>query len=439
MVYSDNLALDPSINTGGDANSRRVALLGRMRLQLPLALLFGVVIPGLARGRWENFADQVASYDNSLLGTLAAMLLGFLIYRKVTALPGANALTNILPAFVTSYASIMVVFLALRLDYSRTQFLLSFVLVTALFYVLTFAVARARRPAFAIVPGGRSDVLKQAPGVSWREVGSPAAAEAHSRLPLVADLRHGGLTEEWERYIAETAISGRRVFNAKQLQESLEGRVQIEHLSENEFGHLAPDSLYAPAKRYIDALTALVALVFLFPVFVILALAIRLESRGPAIFRQQRMGYRGRPFTVYKFRSMRLRRSEADPLRADMTQSDDARITRLGRLIRKTRLDELPQIFNILCGEMSWIGPRPETLRLSSLYEQKIPFYRYRHIVRPGISGWAQVKQGHVTSVDDVRAKLEYDFYYVKHFSLWLDILIGLQTLRVMLSGHGAR
>lgn len=123
----------------------------------------------------------------------------------------------------------------------------------------------------------------------------------------------------------------------------------------------------------------------------------------------------------------------------DMTLADDARITRVGRFIRKTRIDELPQLLNILLGHMSWIGPRPETLRLAGWYDSELAFYRYRHIVRPGITGWAQVKQGHVTSVADVRDKLQFDFYYVKNFSIWLDALICIHTVRVMLTGHGAK
>jgi lipopolysaccharide/colanic/teichoic acid biosynthesis glycosyltransferase len=136
---------------------------------------------------------------------------------------------------------------------------------------------------------------------------------------------------------------------------------------------------------------------------------------------------------------MREARHSGNAREADITKSDDDRITAVGRFIRKTRIDELPQIVNILMGQMSWIGPRPETLRLSEWYESDIPFYRYRHIVRPGISGWAQVRQGHVADVDDVREKLEYDLYYVKHFSVWLDLLIVMHTIRVVLTGHGAK
>jgi lipopolysaccharide/colanic/teichoic acid biosynthesis glycosyltransferase len=174
----------------------------------------------------------------------------------------------------------------------------------------------------------------------------------------------------------------------------------------------------------------------------IVAIAIRIDSKGPAIFCQQRMGFRGKPFMVYKFRSMSVAapgNNDLPPGVLDSTRAGDQRITRVGRFIRKTRIDELPQLFNVLKGEMSWIGPRPETLNLSEWYETEIPFYRYRHIVRPGITGWAQIKQGHVTSVDDVREKLEYDFYYVRNFSIWLDILIVIQTVRVILTGHGSK
>ena len=122
-----------------------------------------------------------------------------------------------------------------------------------------------------------------------------------------------------------------------------------------------------------------------------------------------------------------------------MTKQGDPRVTRLGRWLRLTRIDEVPQIINILRGEMSWIGPRPEALVLSQWYERELPFYRYRHIVIPGITGWAQVNQGHVSEVGDVHEKLHYDFYYIKNFSPWLDVVILLRTIETMLTGSGAR
>ncbi|RUW57326.1 sugar transferase, partial [Mesorhizobium sp. M4B.F.Ca.ET.049.02.1.2] len=147
-----------------------------------------------------------------------------------------------------------------------------------------------------------------------------------------------------------------------------------------------------------------------------------------ALFRQQRMGYRGKVYQVYKFRTMRTSSHVADEKEQAITKTGDARITGLGRFLRKSRIDELPQLVNILRGEMSWIGPRPEALVLSRWYEAELPFYRYRHIVRPGITGWAQVNQGHVAAVGEVLEKLHYDFYYIKNFSPWLDLLIVFRT-----------
>ena len=145
---------------------------------------------------------------------------------------------------------------------------------------------------------------------------------------------------------------------------------------------------------------------------------------------------------MYKFRTMYAAGETRDAealLQSAMTKDGDARITRFGRILRRTRLDELPQLFNILRGDMSLIGPRPEAVALSEWYETQIPFYHYRHIIKPGLTGWAQVNQGHVTDVNDVREKLNLDFYYVKNYSIWLDILIALRTIAIVFTGTGAR
>lgn len=418
---------------------RLASELGRFRFQLIGGILFGVIGPVIMRGQFERFADSIVNYDNSLIGTSLAMLLGFLIFRKMTALPGTSSTLSILPAFMISYGAIAALYFALRLDFSRYQFVFSFGLTALWFFTILLIMQRVSKPRYGLIPLGRASQMKRIDFVDWVEISSPEIADKHPELPLVADLRDENVDEKWQRYLADAAVAGRRVFHAKQLRESLEGRVFVEHISENTQGHLAPDSLYAPMKRYIEVCTAILALIGLSPLLLFFGIWIRLDSKGPALFKQTRMGYRGRPFTVYKFRSMRVQDESSRTKNTDMTQSDDDRITRIGHFIRKTRIDELPQIWNILRGEMSWIGPRPETLNLSKWYEGEIPFYRYRHVVRPGITGWAQVNQGHVTSVDDVREKLEYDFYYVRHFSIWLDILIVIQTIRVVLTGHGAK
>lgn len=215
--------------------------------------------------------------------------------------------------------------------------------------------------------------------------------------------------------------------------------MEIAHLSENTLGSINPNAGYIKLKQVIDWVMALVTLVAFFPFALVLALLIKLDSPGPVIFRQQRMGFRGLPFTMYKFRTMVDGGSSGAAVEGAITRPGDKRITRIGSFLRRTRIDELPQLVNILRGEMSWIGPRPEAVSLSQWYERELPFYRYRHIVRPGITGWAQINQGHVAQIDEVHQKLHYDFYYIQNFSPWLDVVIVLRTCGVVLTGFGSR
>ncbi|MCT8003215.1 TIGR03013 family PEP-CTERM/XrtA system glycosyltransferase [Sphingomonas sanguinis] len=190
-------------------------------------------------------------------------------------------------------------------------------------------------------------------------------------------------------------------------------------------------------KRAFDISVSLILLVFALPVILITAIAIRLESRGPAFYRQRRIGLFNEPFDILKLRSMRQDAEVAG--HAVWAEKDDPRITRIGRFIRKVRIDELPQIWSVLMGEMSFVGPRPERPQFVEQLERDIPFYAERHMVKPGITGWAQLNYPYGASIDDARHKLEYDLYYAKNYSPFLDALILLQTLRVILWPTGAR
>jgi len=415
-------------------------ILNSTRLRLFVALLGGVLGANMVCRGFDIYQDPTLSYSNTVLGTTLAVLSGLMIYRKMTSLPGTAALMNTLPAFALSYISVTALFYALGLDFSRREFGVSFVLVVSLMFVLGFAARRLRQRPMGFISSPATQDLTQLDFMDWVPVRSYKELALWPELPLVADLGSPDLPDHWARTLAEEAIAGRQIYNVRQLRESLLGQVEIDRMTENVSGHLSPDSIYGALKYYIDRLIGLAALLVLSPLLVLIGLAIRLDSPGPALFRQTRMGYRGQTFTIFKFRSMRQADEQGpEDLSRDMTRSDDDRITATGRIIRKLRIDELPQLINIVRGEMSLIGPRPETLNLSRWYEQEIPFYRYRHIVRPGITGWAQVKQGHVTSVEDVHAKLRFDLFYVRNFSIWLDILIIVHTIRVVLTGHGAK
>jgi exopolysaccharide biosynthesis polyprenyl glycosylphosphotransferase len=189
-------------------------------------------------------------------------------------------------------------------------------------------------------------------------------------------------------------------------------------------------------KRLGDIAVSAVLLVLAMPLLVATAIAIPLESRGPAIYRQERVGRNGRPFVLYKFRSMRTDAESAGPQWAG---EDDPRITRIGRFIRRTRIDEIPQVFNVLKGDMSFIGPRPERPHFVERLKKEIPFYNERHRVRPGITGWAQINYPYGASVEDAKEKLSYDLYYIKNYSLLLDIIVLFSTIEVVLWPKGVR
>jgi sugar transferase (PEP-CTERM system associated) len=190
-------------------------------------------------------------------------------------------------------------------------------------------------------------------------------------------------------------------------------------------------------KRIFDVAASLLLLAIAFPLIIVGALAVKLDSRGPAFFRQRRVGLYGQDFEIMKLRSMRTD-AEADG-KAKWAQENDPRITRIGQLLRKSRIDELPQIWSVLKGDMSFVGPRPERPEFVSDLEDKLTYYAERHMVKPGITGWAQINYPYGASLQDARAKLEYDLYYAKNYTPFLDILILLQTLRVVLWPEGAR
>ena len=438
MSHGSGLTSDVDLPSGGAFSPKRdlVNLLGRLRFQYAGAILLGIVLPVTLRWGGELDGWFVPVQFNTVVASSLAILIGMLALRQIGSLPGAREGYYLVPVMLLSFAAVLLVMLFGRIEYNRYLFPSSLALTVLWLFLVQSITAKLRIPQFALLPDGRAGELASIAGVSWIPLDKPSLPGV--RLSgVVADLG-AELSEDWERFIADCAVSGVRVFHYKQVHEALTGRVEIEHLSQNTLGSLNPDALYLKAKQLIDWLAALIALVLAMPALLAIGLWIRLDSPGPALFRQTRTGFRGRPFTVYKFRTMTAETNGADR-EAAMTKTDDPRITRLGKWLRRTRIDELPQLINILRGEMSWIGPRPEAEALSRWYEKELPFYRYRHIVRPGISGWAQVNQGHVVQVDDVLEKLHYDFYYIKNFSPWLDALILLRTIKTMLTGFGAR
>ena len=218
-----------------------------------------------------------------------------------------------------------------------------------------------------------------------------------------------------------------------------EGRIPLARVN---VGHLMTSPLVrqtisgAKLKRVIDLGLAGTLIAFTAPLLIAAAIAIKLESPGPVFYRQTRVGHDGKRFDLWKLRSMTV---DAEASGAVWARKDDVRVTRVGAFLRRTRIDEIPQCFNIFEGQMSFVGPRPERPEFTGLLDEAVPHYDRRHLVKPGLTGWAQVNYPYGASVEDAAAKLEYDLYYVQHFSLVLDLWIVVKTLRVAASGSGSR
>ena len=408
---------------------------GRLRYQIGGALIFAVFLPYLIRVTTIQSVTQIQPSNQALFGCIIATIFGTVLFRNISTYPGVEKSAYVLPAFSLAYAALVFVLLMTRLDYNRTIILSGYVITIIWFLALQSFRGRSEVLKVGLLPFGKKIKMEAIPGINWVFLSDPMAP-IDGIDAIAADLR-SDLPDEWDRRLADFALAGLPVYHTKHLVESLTGQVELEHLSENSFGSLTPVLAFMSTKAVLDWIAAVVALVLLFVPMLLIGLAIRLTSKGPALFLQYRVGYKGKIFTVLKFRTMTVRQEEG--VEASKTLENDQRITTIGRFLRRMRIDELPQIVNVLRGEMSWIGPRPEAEALSRWYEAEIPFYRYRHIVKPGITGWAQISQGHVTELGDVQDKLNYDFYYIKHFSPWIDVLIVVRTIKTIMTGFGSR
>ena len=257
-------------------------------------------------------------------------------------------------------------------------------------------------------------------------------------LVIVKDIKNPNFKNYLKR-LFELKINGLKVISYKEFNESIQKKIDINQINEewllesNGFDILNNQS-QRNTKRGLDIIIALILMVFASPIALITAIVIKFESKGPIIFKQTRIGENGKKFKIYKFRSMRIHDEKKYP---KYTLDNDDRITKFGKFMRKTRIDELPQLFCILKGTMSFVGPRPEWDVLVNEYKEKIPYYNLRHMIKPGITGWAQVMYPYGECIEDAKRKLEYDLYYLKHQDLILDVLTIIKTAKIVIFGKG--
>ena len=288
--------------------------------------------------------------------------------------------------------------------------------------------------------------------VGWRPITGQSATERETFATALEDLRGSkpkvtrvivamqdrrGLLPV--RELLKMRFDGVIIEDASDLLERLSGKLLLDGLRPSHFIYSAGFRIRPSqqiVRRLFSTLAAATGLLLFLPFFPIVMLLVKFSSPGPIFFRQTRVGMGGRPFQVVKFRTMR---TDAEAAGAKWATKDDPRVTRVGRFMRKTRLDEVPQLWNVLIGDMGFVGPRPERPEFVPWLVEQIPYFELRHMIRPGLTGWAQVRYGYGATLAEAREKLEYDLYYIKHISLSLDLLIMFETVKTILRRRGAQ
>lgn len=405
--------------------SHQVPQLGQRRLWLWLLVLASLP-SGLAALAVFGFPPWPPGVWVQVGLTCIAHALAFLATFRTIRYPGREE-WGVAASYLLFFSLLLIAVLAMgRLYYSRVFLLLSSGL--ALGGILLY-LRHLPPKRLAFLPGGVADLLPLVAGSEVRPLSSLRWEEVEG---VVADLHR--LPSHALPLLAEAALRGRPILHAVSVYEGYTGRVILEPPYAEALAVGAPGGLYPLVKRVWEVAAILLFAPLILLVMLWVAFLVYLDLGRPILFAQERMGLGGRPFKAYKFRTMK-----GLPRDGVYAGDEASRITPLGRILRRYRLDELPQLWNVLKGEMSLIGPRPEQGVLAKAYAQEVPFYSLRHLVRPGLTGWAQVHHGYAEGKEGAWEKLSYDLYYVKHMSFWLDMRIVFRTVWVILTGFGAK
>ena len=399
-------------------------------LTLLLSYYFDLYEPQRISGRWEIYFRLL----------LVLSVLSFVLAVVIYCFPGVDIGRNVLAAGVSVLVIALVVW---RRLYE---------------WVIGLSVFRER--VYVLGSGERARSIV---GIlrSRRDVGMEVIAEESCGVPGEQLLRFGEALRGFRkpnpsidrvvvamedrrglmpvRELLALRLSGVVIEDASLLIERLTGKVPLEGLTPSTLIFTEGFNVRAPlqfVRRLVSLTVSLIGLTICLPLIPLIALAVRLSSPGPILFRQKRIGRGGRPFTILKFRTMA---QNAEAKGAVWAAKNDPRVTPLGRFMRKTRLDEIPQLWNVLRGDMAFVGPRPERPEFVQWLTNEIPYYDLRHIIRPGITGWAQVRYQYGASLQETKQKLEYDLYYIKHLSLGLDLLIMFETIKTIILRRGAQ
>lgn len=400
------------------------AVLGFMIFFLYVRLSF---LPGIT----EQFSGNLVFASPLLWGSCAAYFVVAWYLISARKLPYSNTF-EILFSTALTLTCLLLLFLAAAREYYSGTYLTIFLLFQLFWFGLeVFFRNRFIQYKLAIFPTDIELRQKDFANYLFFFPDSPGATPPGDIDAAVVDFNKE-MDRQWIAGLAEYQNAGVPILQLTAFLENVWGRIPVELIKSAKIFETAHISPFLIVKPLVDRVAAFLALVVLLPVLTLTALLVRVTSKGSVLFCQQRVGLGGRPFTIYKFRTMQ---DGADKLGSFSTTSNDERLTVIGGVLRKYHLDELPQLFNVVKGDMAIVGPRPETVELTKVYSEHIDYYSVRTTMKPGLTSWALIHQGNVSGVEATKIKLSYDLYYFKHASFLVDFFIILKTIWVLLIG----
>ena len=412
------------------AGRRQLVNIGRMLLSLFCLVGFETILSLLLEGRYLLSASDTIRVSALLITGIYLII--FLVALRLSRWTRFRTGEQLLSVWLILGLAGTLGLLMFRLPYSVT--FLGLIYPTATVILLLFGKGLSQRSSMRLgVPALLIDQIDSRTG-AFIPMDSASLPEGAIDAVLVSEeqLSDSG----WTPFLSWCALNAVPVIMIRDYIEAESGRVDLKNFTFTDLLHVRSSDTYLFVKRVFDAVCSLLLLLVFSIPMALVVVVIKLETTGPAIFAQQRIGLGGVSFTMYKFRSMV---TDAERGGAQFAAKGDKRVTRVGKFIRKFRIDELPQLYNVLRGDMSLIGPRPEQKNLLDELVEEIPLFPFRHSVRPGITGWAQVCQGYAYDVDSSSEKITYDLFYIKNLSFLLDMTIIVRTIRIMLTGFGSR
>ena len=412
------------------AGRRQLVNIGRMLLSLFCLVGFETILSLLLEGRYLLSASDTIRVSALLITGIYLII--FLVALRLSRWTRFRTGEQLLSVWLILGLAGTLGLLMFRLPYSVT--FLGLIYPTATVILLLFGKGLSQRSSMRL--GVSALLIDQIDSRTGAFIPMDSASLPEGAIDAVLVSEEQLSDSGWTPFLSWCALNAVPVIMIRDYIEAESGRVDLKNFTFTDLLHVRSSDTYLFVKRVFDAVCSLLLLLVFSIPMALMVVVIKLETTGPAIFAQQRIGLGGVSFTMYKFRSMV---TDAERGGAQFAAKGDKRVTRVGKFIRKFRIDELPQLYNVLRGDMSLIGPRPEQKNLLDELVEEIPLFPFRHSVRPGITGWAQVCQGYAYDVDSSSEKITYDLFYIKNLSFLLDVTIIVRTIRIMLTGFGSR